>query len=304
MSRKLLLSAFLIAGSFSSFGQTAHNNINCDAKTLSLGGVSASREANGFAVYNNMAATSFSNNKLEAGISYMNFQPSLTDAKIISIGAYYQLNSKFSLALGYSNETLPSQDKFNDLAEVVENFTPNGYTLTLGVAYRLNKSFSIGLNISNSDVQIDELSENSLMAAIGVYHDRNNLRTGVTINNLGVSNDLILAPTNVRIAGEYDFYSQAKSMITSYLQLGYVLPEEYSQIMAGVGVEYGYNQKYFFRAGYSYGDEAKFMTDYASVGLGVTFSSFCLSTAYLISSEEFGNSLSISLNYKIINHLK
>ena len=67
--------------------------------------------------------------------------------------------------------------------------------------------------------------------------------------------------------------------------------------MAAFGVEYGIADIVFVRGGFHYGDNAKGIPTYASLGLGVQFAGVHLDAAYLTASKTLRNSLQISLGY-------
>ena len=68
-------------------------------------------------------------------------------------------------------------------------------------------------------------------------------------------------------------------------------------LMAGIGLEYTFADIVSVRAGFHYGDPAKAMPMYASLGLGVQFAGFRLDAAFLTASKTVGNTLLLGLGY-------
>ena len=68
-------------------------------------------------------------------------------------------------------------------------------------------------------------------------------------------------------------------------------------LMAGLGVEYTIVDIVSLRGGFHYGDPAKAVPMYASVGLGVKFAGVHLDAAFLTASQTLGNTLMIGLGY-------
>ena len=68
-------------------------------------------------------------------------------------------------------------------------------------------------------------------------------------------------------------------------------------LMAGLGLEYCIVDIVSVRAGYHYGDAAKALPSFASVGLGVKFAGVHLDAAFLLASKTLGNTLMIGLGY-------
>ena len=68
-------------------------------------------------------------------------------------------------------------------------------------------------------------------------------------------------------------------------------------LMAGLGVEYTIVDIVSLRGGFHYGDAAKAIPMYASLGLGVKFAGVHLDFSYLLASQTLGNSLLFGLGY-------
>ena len=71
----------------------------------------------------------------------------------------------------------------------------------------------------------------------------------------------------------------------------------FGALMAAVGVEYGFADMVFARAGFHYGDPAKALPTFASVGIGAKFIGIRLDASYVFLSETLGNSFLVSLGY-------
>jgi len=68
-------------------------------------------------------------------------------------------------------------------------------------------------------------------------------------------------------------------------------------LMAGLGVEYTIVNIVSLRGGFHYGDPAKAIPMYASVGLGLQFAGVHLDAAFLLASKTLGNTLMFGLGY-------
>ena len=68
-------------------------------------------------------------------------------------------------------------------------------------------------------------------------------------------------------------------------------------LMAGLGVEYTIVDIVSLRGGFHYGDAAKAVPMYASLGLGVKFAGVHLDAAFLLASKTLGNTLMFGLGY-------
>lgn len=278
--------------SLSANSQTLHLNSSNDAKVSALGSVGVSSKSSAFSVFNNVAATAIYGDIAAVGIVYGKWQPSFTNADIMSFGSYVKLNSRLSIALGYRYEALPKQDIINNEGNMDGSFTSNGMSIDLGVAYSLITNLAIGVNIRHTNVSIYEMKSSSFLADIHLFYKYKRFNGGLVINNLGSEKNLILSPVNIKVAGEYSILSDnIQHQLTSHLQLGYILPEEYASLVGGVGLEYGYISSYFIRVGYNYADYTKYTPDNVSVGIGVEFKSIALNAAYLISTNNVAGSI-------------
>jgi len=74
--------------------------------------------------------------------------------------------------------------------------------------------------------------------------------------------------------------------------------EELREIYWGAGVEYGYNDQFFLRAGYHYENEYKGNRKYVTVGAGFKMSVFSLDAAYLVSTSQ-SNPLDQTLRFTL-----
>ena len=68
-------------------------------------------------------------------------------------------------------------------------------------------------------------------------------------------------------------------------------------LMAGFGLEYCIQQIAFLRAGFHYGDAAKALPTFVSLGAGVQFACVHLDLSFLTASKTLGNSLMVGLGY-------
>ena len=76
------------------------------------------------------------------------------------------------------------------------------------------------------------------------------------------------------------------------------MEEELREIYWGAGLEYGYNDQFFHRAGYHYENEYKGNRKYVTVGAGFKMSVFSLDAAYLVSTSQ-SNPLDQTLRFTV-----
>ena len=89
--------------------------------------------------------------------------------------------------------------------------------------------------------------------------------------------------------------SMSLAGITASAEVDYLLS---GALMASLGAEYWFlNDHLGVRAGYHYGDAAKAIPSYASLGLGAKFAGISFDFAYLLGSSAIGGSLCFGLGY-------
>ncbi len=292
--------------SLGTYSQNLHLNNSNDARSLSLGSVSASNEANAFSIFNNIAATASSSKTMGIGLNYGKWQPSLTESTNIAFGAYYNFAKDFSIGLGYRYEMLPKQDLISNEGITDGSFRPQGMSIDLGVAYRVWKSLSFGANLRHTSVDIHNLQETAFSADVHVYYQCQRISAGLTVNNINDGNEMIINPLNVKLAAQGAFLPKTNlHQLDMHLQLGYVAPELYRSVLLGAGLEYSYSSNYFARVGYNYSDEKKYMPSNLSLGLGVNFCSIELNAAYLVEMQKTeisrGNSFVVGLAWSFMS---
>ncbi len=300
MNNRLILISVMLLMSLGTYSQTLHLNNNNDARSLSLGSVSASNEANAFSIFNNVAASAISGKTMEIGVNYGNWQPSLTQSRNMSFGGYYNFASNFSIGLGYRYEMLKKQDLISNEGMTEGSFRPQGMSVDLGVAYRVWNNLSLGANLRHSRVSIHNLQETTFSADVHLYYQCERISAGLTVNNINGGDNMIINPLNVKLAAQGALLPKSNShQLDMHLQMGYVAPELYRSFLVGAGLEYSYSSNYFARVGYSYSDEKKYMPSNLSLGLGVNFYSIELNAAYLIETQKTeisrGNTFSVGL---------
>lgn len=91
-----------------------------------------------------------------------------------------------------------------------------------------------------------------------------------------------------------------EGLFTSFYDAPYGWREELSEVMAGVGAEYGYRKLFFARAGYLYGSKYKGNPSYITFGAGIKYNFIGLNVSYLhsfVASDPLSGTLRVSLSF-------
>jgi hypothetical protein len=88
------------------------------------------------------------------------------------------------------------------------------------------------------------------------------------------------------VSGYDDNQSVPAGIFGSFADAPGGLSEELKEISYAGGAEYGYNKRFFVRAGYFYENPSKGNRQYATIGAGFKYDIFNLDLAYLIASQQ------------------
>ena len=268
--------------------------VGSDPAAFATGGSALARGADAFAVDNNAAAMSLSSRSFSVAASYGMWAPNTASNTLAGLGVFYKLNDK--MALGFTGRML--KDKPYDITsaggQVTGSFAPSDLLAGLGFSYAVADGISIGVTgrFTSSTLSPD-LKGTAIGADITAMYAKNGISAAAGLCNLGTPVNYgagpYAQPMMVRAGGAYSAAGLTASVEADYLFSG--------ALMAGLGLEYCVADIAFLRAGYHYGDAAKALASYASLGLGLQFSGLSLDLAFLTASETLGNSLVFGLGY-------
>lgn len=297
----LILSVFAVI--VPGFGQTAQFlTVSPDSYSLSLGGTGVISPANAFAIYNNNAATALSPFKGAFAASYTMWQPTTTDNQLMSLSGFIKMGKRSAISLGSRLFLYPAYDLSNPQGSVTGAFNPRELSVDLGYAYNISGSFSASATVHYISSKLGTEAAGSAYAAdLGLMYQPGNLSLGLTATNLGSKIDYgygpYSLPAQIKLGAGYRFSLQEKHLLTATVQAGYLIVN--SEITAGIGLEYSYNNLISLRVGGHYGDPEKGIPSHLSAGLGFNFKGLTLNAAYLLAQKDspLANSLSVGLGW-------
>ena len=268
--------------------------VGADPAAAATGGSALARAADAFAVDNNAASMALSSNSFSVGASFGMWAPNTADNTLAGLGFYYRLSDK--MALGFSGRML--RDKPYDIAsatgQVTGSFAPSDLLAGLGFSFAVTDGLSLGVTgrFASSAIAPD-MKGSAFGADITAMYAAESFSAAVGLCNLGTpisyGGASYSQPMLIRAGGAFSASGLTASAEADYLLSG--------ALMAGLGLEYCVADLAFIRAGYHYGDAAKALASYASLGLGLQFSGISLDLAFLTASETLGNSLLFGIGY-------
>ena len=273
-----------------------------DAASLGTAGANLTQTGSiANASFSNAAAIPFSDAKMDVAAGYTMWQPSAVGSNMINVGAAFNMNKKFGVAVGFLYGMNPAYDVTDASGVVKSQFKPSDIHANIGLAYRLLPCFSLGANVGYATSTLAEKQSYGALAAdvyamakfggFKVTAGVANVGTKVTSSNAkGAKYSL---PTSVAVGAGYEAVFADKHAIEALLDADYYFSGWFA---AAAGAAYTYGELVTVRAGYRYGGQSP-IPSYASVGAGVKFIGLKLDLAYLIGSGAAANTLALSLGY-------
>jgi len=268
--------------------------IGADPAALATGGASVARPAGAFAVDNGAAAMSLSDKTFAVSATYGMWAPKTASNSLIGLGAFYKVSDK--LALGLSGRML--RDKPYDITtaggQITGQFTPSDLVAGLGLSYAVTDGFSLGVSARMVSSAIGENMKGTAFGAdVSAMYAAGGFSGALAVCNLGSSISYggasYAQPMLARAGGAYSIAGLTASAEVDYLFSG--------ALMAGLGVEYTFADIVSLRGGFHYGDAAKALPTYASLGLGLQYAGIHLDVTFLTASKTLGNTLLFGLGY-------
>ncbi len=292
-----LISIIISQGLYAQAG--AFVNINSDAKSLSMGGVTVTLPANGSYFWHNSAASSFSEETVSVATSYGLWQPDFDNGRIFSASGFAKVSERITINAGFKNYIGGAYDIFDNNGTISGTFTPKDQLIGAGVGVKVLDNLSLGANFNyiTSDIGGPQ-SAGTVGIDFGAYLMLNSFQFGLTASNFG-------GKINYGGSESYNLPSVIKLGVststtvlndnfdlTSYIQGEYHLEE--SSIGGSIGVEYAYKKIVGLRIGANFGGPSG---TYTSAGLGFNYLGFNLSAAYLYGNSVLNKTLMLTLGY-------
>ncbi len=174
-------------------------------------------------------------------------------------------------------------------------FRPSDLILGLGATVFATDFLSVGLKARMVSSSIAENAKgNAFCGDVSVtYHDEM-FYAGLSGRNLGTKisygGDAYALPMLVSISGGV----KPAEGLNLAGEVDYLFA---GALMAGFGAEYCIQDIAFLRAGFHYGDAAKALPTFVSLGAGVQFAGIHLDLSFITASKTIGNSLMVGLGY-------
>jgi len=224
--------------------------------------------------------------KIKGGLAYEDYMPELSGTKYMGAEVSIKQNIfgiSFSFTKGTGEEITG------------ENYTPYEILLRAGLGVAFSDNFALGVNLKYAKEHLlSSYSNEGLVFDItGTWRLNNTFVTGgLTGLGEGVKSDAgdnYPLPTALDIAGNHIFELAEDHAVQLAARADYYLSGEFA---LGAGIEYGFADMVFARAGYHYGGES-LVPSFASAGLGLKLGNFFVDASYAFASDILNNSFAI-----------
>ena len=250
------------------------------------------------ASFANAAAIPFSDSKFDVSAGYVMWQPTAVKSNVVNVGAAYNANNKFGVAVGFMYGMNQPYDITDGSGAVKGQYTPTDMRINAGLAWRFLPVLSLGVNVEYaSNTLAEEHLDGVFNADVFLMTKISGIKATLGVANLGTginSGDLKFSlPASAVLGVGYEKTFAQKHGVDVSVDADYFFKGGFA---ASVGAEYTFNDLVSARAGYRYGGNT-LIPSYASVGAGVKFMGIKLDLAYLIGSGAAANTLALSLGY-------
>lgn len=374
MKKLSLIAIATFIGLFSSYAQDEVNPITTaapflliapDARAGGLADMGGATSSDASSLHYNAAKYAFSESQWQIGLNYTPWLRNLTnDVSLTSLFVSNKINERSAWATSLTYFSLGSIELTDGSGISLGSENPNEFAIDGAYSLKLSEviSMAVGLRFIHSDlaVRVDNSeiqTVNTFAVDVSMFYQSeeknyNNFngrwRAGVNISNIGPKVELVLGgdesfiPTNLKMAGGFDFILDNSNTITANLELNKLLvptppirdnatgeiiagrddnvnfltgmvqswydaprgfEEEMEEFIWAVSGEYLYNEVFSVRAGYFHESANKGNRQFFTLGTGFKFRSTTLDVSYLINASDVNNPLESTLRFSLTINL-
>lgn len=263
------------------------------------GAGSASTSASAaMAAFDNPAMLAFAPAKLDAAISYGRWAPASQNTLSNNLGAgvAVRLGRRFAISAGAVMQLRPQQD----FGAAYGVYSPKDLMVGLAASLAFSEHVSLGVNgrYVRQQLMQDYAIGSAVFSAMLQYHLKGlNVAAGVANFGSGVKSEsekTAPLPTSARLAASYEF-PLGPGAFGAALDADYYFTRK---LGVSVGVQYGFKDMVFVRAGYRYASTGAAYPSHLSVGLGAKWKGLGLDISYVTANTQLGNSLCAGISYR------
>ena len=252
-----------------------------------------------WSAFRNSAAIPFYDGKLDIQWAFRSWAPKGSASTDAALGAGFALGEKAGVSVGFAYLSGSEYEAFDANGAPKGTFKPSDMMVGAGFGMQFGEMFSAGLNVKMFRSSISDKDSYSAFAGDLMVMGRfgQGLQAAAGITNIGTaakSSDggAFNPPAAVTLAGNYSQAFQDVHTLDANLDLYYYLA---GKVGAGLGLQYGWNDMVFLRAGYRFGTTGAVLPSFLSVGAGFKYKIVSLNLSYLTANEAIGNTVMIGI---------
>jgi len=257
-----------------------------------------SEYGNAYAAFGTSGINAFSDKKMDAGISYLNWKNG-DPTHYINAGLSAKIGDSWAVSAAFSYGACASYEEFDESGKSIGTFTPNDILGGIGLGFKATDWLSIGLNgrFASNKVASD-IKNSAVCGDLYAAFRFGGFKAAVGGFNIGT-------PVKSQSGDKYPLPASAKLALGYYLDLN----ENHIEVNAdadyffksgigfAAGAAYSYAGYITARAGYRFGGKSA-VPSYASFGLGTSIKGIRLDAGYLLASNKaLGNSFTVGIGY-------
>ena len=253
--------------------------IPADARSLAQGGIAQPKDAS----------------TLDVQLFYGIWAPNGADNSVFGGDAFARVSERVALSVESRFFAHKPYDVTSPQGQVTSRFTPGDYIVGTGVSVDFTEAFGATLKARFvSSATATDARGGAFCADLSVDYKGAIAFASAGVRNLGsqisYGGGSYALPAMAAVSGG----ARPADGLTICAELDYLFT---GGLMAGLGVEYTIADIVSLRGGFHYGDAAKAVPTYASLGLGVQFAGVHIDAAFLTASQTLGNTLMFGLGY-------
>lgn len=274
-------------------------SISPDPVSMAMGGTSA---RGAFSHFGSLAEPGVRNGSLAAGISYGYFQPTVSSSDVVSLGVAYGIDDKFGVTFGVLGNIGEKYPVTGEYGESLGDFRPSDFRIGAGFSWRIADKFSAGISLNYAQAshspEIDGVRNVSRTGFADIqlrYQPLQWLGISLTGKNLGIPVDSYALPCFAQLGVDGDWRFGDHTLGAAVEAGMYISP---SAASVNVGVQYGYADHYFVRAGGHYCGKEAGIPSFFSAGAGLLFAGFSLDFSWNYASGPMKNTLNVGIGFR------
>lgn len=249
-----------------------------------------------FAALDNPSVLPFATSKVEVSATYGRWSPSNRGSMSdnIGIGVAFKPFRALALSLAVVNQAHPAMAFTETPFKPVDGLASLGAGVSFGQHFSIGASFKYAFQRLMPDYKLSAFAFDALAQYHGGHFD---VAAGVVNVGSRVKSEngtLYPLPSSARVAGNWHGDIGSDHRLEANLDADIYFSGKFG---AAAGLQYGFKDLLFARAGYRYAMEGAPLPSHLALGLGVKWKGLRVDGSFLTANPIIGNSFMVSIGY-------